>query len=107
MIARGKKAASTALFSLLAGIVGNGSYGQADSLVLACCTETELTYMNRDTRLAVGTVAVLMTTLSVFIAQCTSAPWTRSANISTGEPQCRKFVSQSKMPPAGANSNSG
>ena len=40
------------LIPFVFGLIGNSSYGQAGDSALACCTETELTYMNGEIRLA-------------------------------------------------------
>jgi len=52
MIVHRKIAPVTALIPFVFGLIGNSSYGQADDSKLTCCTETELTYMNGEIRLA-------------------------------------------------------
>jgi pimeloyl-ACP methyl ester carboxylesterase len=52
MMSYRKIALVTTLIPFVFGSIGNSSYGQAGDLELACCTETELTYMNGEIRLA-------------------------------------------------------
>ncbi len=47
-----KIASAMVLFPLAVGLVMNSSYSQADALVLTCCTEKEITYMNGEIQLA-------------------------------------------------------
>lgn len=51
-MAHRKIALVTTLIPFVFGLIGNSSYGQAGDSALACCIETELTYMNGEIRLA-------------------------------------------------------
>jgi len=52
MMAHRKITSAMALFPIIIGFTTNLSYSQVDTQNLACCRETELTYMNGEIRLA-------------------------------------------------------
>jgi pimeloyl-ACP methyl ester carboxylesterase len=52
MMAHRKIKSAMALFPIIIGFTINFSYSQVDTLNLACCRETELTYMNGEIQLA-------------------------------------------------------